>query len=141
MVVRFLGRFLSIFAFAASTTHCIAADRILFMRIAQTQSVLFLSNADGTAERPLTQPDSLNYNPAWSPHGDWIAFTSERAGPANLFRMHPDGSDVQRLTDDPAYDDQAEFSPTPGRSSSSPPARRGLRISGFSTSPPENSGP
>lgn len=95
--------------------QCIAADHVLFMRIAPTQSILFIANADGSAERPLTQRDSLNYNPAWSPKGDWIAFTSERAGPANLFRMHPDGSDVQRLTDDAAYDDQAAFSPDGGQ--------------------------
>ncbi|MGC2163429.1 MAG: hypothetical protein WA634_16085 [Silvibacterium sp.] len=91
--------------------QCIAADHVLFMRIAPTQSILFISNADGSGERALTQRDSLNYNPAWSPRGTWIAFTSERAGPANLFRMHPDGSDVQRLTHDAAYDDQAAFSP------------------------------
>ncbi|HEY6766682.1 MAG TPA: hypothetical protein VI386_18125, partial [Candidatus Sulfotelmatobacter sp.] len=109
---RLLFRFLCIFAFAAAATlSCLAADRVVFTRLGPTQSTLFISNADGSAERPLTQPGSLNYNPAWSPRGDWIAFTSERAGPANLFRMHPDGSDVERLTSDADYDDQAEFSP------------------------------
>jgi len=110
-VTRLFFRFLCIYAFAAATISCLAADRVLFLRIAPTQSTLFIATADGSAERPLTQPGSLNYNPAWSPRGDWIAFTSERAGPANLFRMHPDGSDVERLTDDAAYDDQAAFSP------------------------------
>ena len=108
---RLLFRALCIFAFAAANLFCLAADRVLFTRLGPTQSTLFISNADGSAERPLTQPGSLNYNPAWSPGGDWIAFTSERAGPANLFRMHPDGSDVERLTADAAYDDQAAFSP------------------------------
>jgi WD40 repeat protein len=110
-VPRLLFRFLCIFAFAAATLSCIAADRVLFTRLGPTQSTLFIANVDGSAERPLTQPDSLNYNPAWSPTGDWIAFTSERGGPANLFRMRPDGSDVERLTADAAYDDQAAFSP------------------------------
>lgn len=105
-----LVRFVGVFAFLAATLHCIAADRILFDRLAPAQSILFLSKADGSGERPLTQPGSLNYNPTWSPNGDWIAFTSERAGPVNLFRMHHDGSDVQRLTD-ASYDDQAAFSP------------------------------
>ena len=108
---RLLFRFLSIFAFAAATLSCLAADRVLFTRLGPTQATLFISNADGSAERPLTQPGSLNYNPAWSPRGDWIVFTSEREGPANLFRMRPDGSDVERLTTDAAYDDQAAFSP------------------------------
>jgi len=100
-----------LFALAAATASCLAADRVVYTRIGPTQSTLFIANADGSAERPLTQPGSLNYNPAWSPTGDWIAFTSERSGPANLFRMHPDGSDVERLTSDAAYDDQATFSP------------------------------
>jgi len=100
-----------LFAFAAATASCLAADRVVYTRIGPTQSTLFIANADGSAERPLTQPGSLNYNPAWSPAGDWIAFTSERGGPANLFRMHPDGSGVERLTSDAAYDDQATFSP------------------------------
>ena len=108
---RLLFRFLCIFAFAAETISCLAADRVVFTRMAPTESTLYLSNADGSAERPLTQRGSLNYNPAWSPTGDWIVFTSERGGPASLFRMHPDGSDVERLTADAAYDDQAAFSP------------------------------
>jgi Tol biopolymer transport system component len=38
-------------------------------------------------------------------------FTSERAGSADLYRIHPDSSGLQRLTTDPAYDDQGAFSP------------------------------
>jgi Tol biopolymer transport system component len=110
-VPRLLFRFLCIFALATATLSCLAADQVVFTRLGPTQSSLFIANADGSAERPLTQPGSLNYNPTWAPMGDWIAFTSERAGPANLFRMHPDGSDVERLTADSAYDDQAAFSP------------------------------
>ena len=88
-----------------------SADRIAFLRIAPTKATLYISNADGTGEHAFTEPGSLNYNPAWSPKGDWIAFTSEREGSADLFRMHPDGSGLERLTDDPAFDDQAAFSP------------------------------
>jgi len=102
-------------AFAAATVSCFSADRVVFTRLGPTASTLFISNVDGSSERPLTQTDSLNYSPAWSPRGDWIAFTSERAGPANLFRMHPDGSHVERLTADGAYDDQAAFSPDGGQ--------------------------
>jgi Tol biopolymer transport system component len=104
--------FVCFLALPSAAISCLAAaDRVLFLRIAPTQSTLFVSNADGSAERPLIQPGSLDYNPAWSPKGDWIAFTSERAGSADLYRVHPDGGDLQRLTDDPAYDDQAAFSP------------------------------
>jgi Tol biopolymer transport system component len=92
-------------------SSCLAADRILFDRLGPSEATLFISNADGSAERPLTQPGSLDYNPSWSQKGDWIVFTSERAGSADLFRIHPDGTGLEHLTEDPAYDDQAAFSP------------------------------
>src|ERR1700738_5293710 len=75
---------------------------------------LFVSNADGSGEQKLTE-GYLDYNPVWSPDGQWIVFTSERNGSADLYRMRPDGSGLERLTDDPAYDDQAAFSPDGNR--------------------------
>ena len=102
---------LCVLTLVATATSCLAADRILFDRLGPTQATLFISNADGSAERPLTRTTSLDYNPSWSPKGDWIVFTSERAGSADLYRIHPDGTGLERLTDDPAYDDQAAFSP------------------------------
>ena len=95
----------------AAASPSLAADRIVFLRIAPTESTLYIADADGSDEQPLTPPGSINYNPAWSARGDWIAFTSERDGSADLFRVHPDGSGLERLTDDPAFDDQAAFSP------------------------------
>ena len=84
---------------------------MLFSRLGPTQAVLFVSQADGSGERVLLPANSLDYDPAWSPKGDWIAFTSERNGSADLYRLHPDGTGLERLTDNPAYDDQAAFSP------------------------------
>ncbi|MGH9145022.1 MAG: TolB family protein, partial [Vicinamibacterales bacterium] len=40
-----------------------------------------------------------------------IVFTSDREGSADLFRVHADGTGLERLTVNPAYDDQAAFSP------------------------------
>ena len=72
---------------------------------------LFIANADGTGERPLVAARDLDYDASWSRDGAWIVFTSERNGSADLYRVHPDGSALERLTDSPAYDDQAAFSP------------------------------
>jgi TolB protein len=102
-------------ALIVASIPSLAADKVLFARLGPTGASLFISNADGTAERPLTPAGSLDYNPSWSPKGDWIVFTSERAGSADLYRIHPDGTGLERLTEDPAYDDQAGFSPD-GRS-------------------------
>ncbi len=93
-----------------TTFCCAAADRILFTRLSPSEASLFISNADGSGERALTQ-GALDYNPAWSPYGKWIAFTSERNGSADLYRIRTDGSGLERLTDDPAFDDQAAYSP------------------------------
>jgi Tol biopolymer transport system component len=114
-MTRTSGLSLCVLVFGCALNSCFAADRILFDRLGPTQATLFISNADGSTERPLTQPGSLDYNPSWSPKGDWIVFTSERGGSADLYRIHPDGTGLERLTDDPAYDDQAAFSPDGGR--------------------------
>ena len=100
-----------IWILATGASRCAAADRVVFLRTGPSEATLYIANADGTAERALTEPGSWNYNPAWSPKGDWIAFTSERAGSADIYRVHPDGTGVERLTDSPAFDDQAAFSP------------------------------
>src|SRR3981189_1423719 len=98
----------------ATTLCCTAAERILMTRLGPSQASLFVANADGSGERKLTE-GNLDYDPVWSPDGQWIVFTSERDGSADLYRMRPDGSGVERLTNDPAYDDQAAFSPDGSR--------------------------
>src|SRR4029079_13180959 len=64
-----------------------------------------------TAERPLLASESRDYDPVWSPDAQWIVFTSERDGSANLYRVRSDGTGLERLNANPAYDDQADFSP------------------------------
>jgi Tol biopolymer transport system component len=94
---------------------CAAPNRIVFSRIGPDALTLFIANADGSGERPLLKSEALDYDPAWSPDGSWIVFTSERDGSADLYRVRPDGSAMERITDDPAYDDQAAFSPDGNR--------------------------
>ncbi len=94
-----------------------ATSRIAFVRVAATagEPELFIAAADGGGERPLlANPDagpSANYDAVWAPDGQSIVFTSERNGSADLFRVNADGSGLKPLTSDPAYDDQAAFSP------------------------------
>jgi Tol biopolymer transport system component len=54
---------------------------------------------------------ALEYNASFSHDGQWIVFTSERHGSADIFRVRVDGMALERLTDDPAFDDQAALAP------------------------------
>jgi Tol biopolymer transport system component len=60
---------------------------------------LYLSDPDGRHERSLLANSGSNYNASFSLDGHWIVFTSERFGSADIFRVHPDGSGLERLTD------------------------------------------
>ena len=42
-------------------------------------------------EHPLLWPPDVDYDAAWSADGAWIAFTSERNGSADIYRVNPDG--------------------------------------------------
>ena len=86
-------------------------DRVVFTEIAPLRSGVFISDADGRNERLLLQEVSLDYNASFSPDGQWIIFTSERVGSADIYRVHPDGSELERLVDSRAFDDQGALSP------------------------------
>ena len=95
----------------ATALPLVGSDRILLNRLGPSGADLFIAKADGTAERKLLANSELDYNPSFSKDGNWIIFTSERNGSADIYRVRVDGSDLERLTDDPAYDDQAALSP------------------------------
>jgi Tol biopolymer transport system component len=88
-----------------------AQNRVFFNRYhAPVRTAVFIADADGRNERPLVPAGGLDYSPSFSADGDWIIFTSERNGSADIYRVHPDGSGLERLTDDLAYDDQGSLS-------------------------------
>ncbi len=89
------------------TPHQIAFTRV-FPNAGQIG--LFIAAADGSGERQLFDTAGFDYDATWSPDGATIVYTSDREGSPDLFRIKPDGTGRERLTDDPAYDDQAAFS-------------------------------
>ena len=57
--------------------------------------------ADGTGEEiRLTTSDGLSDGPEFSPNGQWIYFNSTRTGLMQLWRMKPDGTAQEQLTND-----------------------------------------
>jgi Tol biopolymer transport system component len=93
-------------------------DRIAFMTnrddptAVPLQYEIYVLNGDGTATR-LTNNNSFDGFPSFSPDGQKIAFSSDRDGAHNLYVMNQDGSNVTRLTTTPlpAEDRYATWSP------------------------------
>lgn len=59
---------------------------------------VYIMNADGTGQRRLTNDKGADANPALSPDGTSIAFTSTRSGGVEIFVMNVDGTGVRQLT-------------------------------------------
>jgi TolB protein len=89
--------------------------RILFNRFRMPEIEIMIAEADGKNERVLAPHGEIEYSPSYSPDGKWVVFTEERGGLSDIYRIHPDGTGLERLTDDPAFDDQGALSPD-GRS-------------------------
>ncbi len=70
-------------------------SRIAFHRT-QQGSEIWVMEADGSDPRPLTDTFVDEYSPAWSPDGNWIAFSAgtehDGRGTFDLWLMRPDGT-------------------------------------------------
>ena len=66
--------------------------QVLFNRYLVPVMTLHIADADGKRERAVLSSPSLDYSPTYSHDGQWITFTSERDGQAEIYRVHPDGS-------------------------------------------------
>lgn len=87
---------------------------MLLNRIGPSASELYVANADGSEEKKLlTTSGGFDNNTNFSYDGSWIVFTSERngCGQADIYRVKADGTDLEQLTDSPAFDDQGVLSP------------------------------
>lgn len=110
--IRHIMRMLLVLLIAGSSfLGAQAPYRVLYATLGPTRVGLYVADGDGQHERALLRPDSLDYNGVFSSDGKWIIFTSERDGSADIYRIHPDGGGMERLTDSPAFDDQGALSP------------------------------
>jgi Tol biopolymer transport system component len=95
----------------ASAQQVLTKNAILTNRIGPSGGELFIANGDGSGEHKLNSGGNMDYDAMFSTDGKWIVLTSERNGAANIYRIHPDGSGLEQLTDDDGFDDQASLSP------------------------------
>jgi len=63
--------------------------------------------------KKLTSDGTGNGYPSWSPDGEWIAFQSHRDGNAEIYVIRSNGSQLRRVTRDPANDWEPVWRPLP----------------------------
>ena len=88
---------------------------IAYASFAPLNSAVFIADANGSHARVLVEHPALDSNPTFSPDGRWVLFTSRRDGSAEIYRVHLDGTGLERLTNNSAFDDQAVMSPDGNR--------------------------
>ncbi|MFL5428834.1 MAG: Tol-Pal system beta propeller repeat protein TolB [Myxococcales bacterium] len=62
---------------------------------------VYTVNAQSGKIARLTQNEGTNEKPSWAPNGQLVLFSSTRTGKRQLWTASPDGSNPQKLTDEP----------------------------------------
>ena len=84
-----------------------------FFETIYNESSLYLINADGTGLKQLTPAPGSDFEPAWSPDGTQIAFTSIRGGFRQIYSLDVDSLEISLLTNTTSSieSSQASWSP------------------------------
>jgi Tol biopolymer transport system component len=85
-------------------------------QIVIAQSALTIVGSDGSFVRKIDgPPQTILSDPSWSPDGTWISFTATTTGSnpaytADIYKVHPDGSGMERVTDNHDFSASAAWS-------------------------------
>jgi len=70
----------------------------------RTTRDIYMIDLDGNNIINLTNGLGNNYEPVWSPVGDWIAFESDRSGDYKIYLIKSNGSGLFQINSDSASD-------------------------------------
>lgn len=85
--------------------------QILVARGAPPAVDVYVSDANGTGLRRLTDQAHYNYQPRWSPDGQRLAYVSVRENRQVIFTMRVDGSELTQLTANGVQNSEPAWSP------------------------------
>jgi tol-pal system beta propeller repeat protein TolB len=89
-------------------------DKILYIAAAgDKNSDVFVTTADGSSQTNLTQSDTPEIDPAWSPDGKQIAYAvvNRNERKADIYTMNADGKEPKKLTTSDALACAPHWSP------------------------------
>ena len=87
------------------------ANRICYSSDLADNDEIWTALPDGTNGVRLTNHPAADWEPTWSPDGQWIVFQSNRSGNWEIWKMRSDGSNLVQLTSHPADDWEPNWSP------------------------------
>ncbi len=97
--------------FATGAVYAPDGLRFSFSASLNDNTDVYLSPADGSAARRLTEARGIDISATWSPDGKKLAFVSDRAGSPQIYTMSADGSDLKRITFQGNYNQEPAWSP------------------------------
>lgn len=107
------GKYIVYRAFHPRTTEEFGKWKTLWEKqaVSPTRLELWIMKNDGTEQRQVTNLGAASFCPYMHPNGEWIVFTSNFADSSgsrmpnfDLWRIRPDGSDLDRVTNSPVFD-------------------------------------
>ena len=105
----------ALFMFSHSTVvmaQAPAMPTVAFVSKRDGNAEIYVMNPDGSGQRNLTQHPAEDYDPAWSPDGKQILFSSNRDTDVfDLYLMDADGTNVRKVFETLAYRMNPTWSP------------------------------